>query len=83
VLSVVADPALVSLPDDQILARATTAKRALVTTNIKDFMPLDAEYRAERTRPRRADPDLDQGIPSEPRLHRSHHQRAPCLAGPD
>jgi hypothetical protein len=46
VLSVVADPALVSLPDDQILARATTAKRALVTANIKDFMPLDAGYRA-------------------------------------
>lgn len=44
--AVVADPALVSLPDDQILAHATAARRALVTANIKDFMPLDAAYRA-------------------------------------
>ena len=44
--AVVADPALVSLPDDQILAHATSARRALVTANIKDFMPLDAQYRA-------------------------------------
>jgi Domain of unknown function (DUF5615) len=44
--TVVADPALVSLPDDQILAHATAARRALVTANIKDFMPLDAAYRA-------------------------------------
>jgi hypothetical protein len=54
VLSVVADPALVSLPDEQILARATAAKRALGTTNIKDFMPLCAEYRAEQARLRAA-----------------------------
>jgi Domain of unknown function (DUF5615) len=46
VQAVVADPALVSLPDDQILAHATAAGRALVTANIKDFMPLDAAYRA-------------------------------------
>jgi hypothetical protein len=46
VQAVVADPSLASLPDDQILARATTAGRALVTANIKDFMPLDARYRA-------------------------------------
>jgi hypothetical protein len=45
-LTVVDDPALISLPDDQILAHATTAGRALVTANIKDFMPLDAQYRA-------------------------------------
>jgi predicted nuclease of predicted toxin-antitoxin system len=45
-LAVVDDPALISLPDDQILAHATTAGRALVTANIKDFMPLDAQYRA-------------------------------------
>lgn len=44
--SVVADPALVSLPDDQVLAHATAARRALVTANIKDFMPLDSGYRA-------------------------------------
>ncbi len=46
VLAVVDDPALISLPDDQILTHATTAGRALVTANIKDFMPLDAQYRA-------------------------------------
>jgi predicted nuclease of predicted toxin-antitoxin system len=45
-ISVVADPALVGLPDDQILAYATTEGRALVTANIKDFIPLDTRYRA-------------------------------------
>lgn len=46
VLAVVSDPALTGLADDQILAHATAASRALVTANIKDFMPLDARYRA-------------------------------------
>jgi hypothetical protein len=46
VVSVVADPALVSLPDDQVLAEATRQGRALVTLNVKDFVPLDARYRA-------------------------------------
>jgi hypothetical protein len=46
VLAVVADPALVALPDEQILARAASTGRALVTANIKDFVPLDARYRA-------------------------------------
>jgi hypothetical protein len=46
VLAVVADPALVALPDEQILAHAASTGRALVTANIKDFMPLDAGYRA-------------------------------------
>jgi hypothetical protein len=46
VLAVVADPSLVSLPDDQVLSRAAATGRALVTANIKDFMPLDARYRA-------------------------------------
>jgi Domain of unknown function (DUF5615) len=46
VIAVVADPALVSLPDDQILAHAAATGRALVTANIKDFMPLDGQYRA-------------------------------------
>jgi hypothetical protein len=46
VLAVVTDPALLALPDDQILAHATATGRALVTPNIKDFMPLDAQYRA-------------------------------------
>lgn len=46
VLAVVADPALVSLPDDQILAHAAATGRAVVTASIKDFMPLDTGYRA-------------------------------------
>ena len=46
VTAVVAEPALVGLPDDQILGYATDRGRALVTANIKDFMPLDARYRA-------------------------------------
>jgi predicted nuclease of predicted toxin-antitoxin system len=46
VLAVVADPALTALPDDQILACAARTGRALVTANIKDFMPLDTRYRA-------------------------------------
>ena len=46
VLAVVADASLTSLPDDQILSRAAADGRALVTANIKDFMPLDAQYRA-------------------------------------
>ena len=46
VISVVADPALVGLPDDQILAYSTAEGRALVTANIKDFIPLDTRYRA-------------------------------------
>jgi len=46
VVSVAADPALVGLPDDQVLAYATTEGRALVTANIKDFVPLDGRYRA-------------------------------------
>jgi hypothetical protein len=46
VQAVVADPSLASLPDDQILSRSAATGRVLVTANIKDFMPLDARYRA-------------------------------------
>lgn len=46
VVSVVADTALAGLPDDQILAYATAEGRALVTANIKDFVPLDTRCRA-------------------------------------
>ncbi len=51
VLAVVADPALVALPDEQILAHAASTGRALVTANIKDFIPLDARYRAASQEP--------------------------------
>jgi Domain of unknown function (DUF5615) len=46
VISVVADPAMLGLPDEQVLAYATTQGRALVTANVKDFVPLDGRYRA-------------------------------------
>jgi len=46
VTSVVADTTLLGLPDDQVLARAADAGRALATANIKDFIPLDGRYRA-------------------------------------
>ena len=45
VQAVVADPGLVRLPDYRILAEATVGDRALVTANVKDFMPLDAQYK--------------------------------------
>ena len=46
VRAVVADPNFIGLPDEEILIGATEAGRALVTANIKDFMPIDARYRA-------------------------------------
>jgi Domain of unknown function (DUF5615) len=46
VISAVADPTLIGLPDDQVLAYATAEGRALVTANIKDFVPLDGRHRA-------------------------------------
>jgi hypothetical protein len=46
VRAVVADPEFVGLPDEDVLIGATEAGRALVTANIKDFMPMDARYRA-------------------------------------
>ncbi len=46
IISVAADPALAGLPDDQVLAYATTEGRTLVTANIKDYVPSDSHYRA-------------------------------------
>jgi hypothetical protein len=46
VRAVVATPAFAGLPDEEILIGAVEAGRALVTANIKDFMPIDARYRA-------------------------------------
>lgn len=46
VRAIAADPELAGLPDEEVLAGATEAGRALVTANIKDFMPIDARYRA-------------------------------------
>jgi hypothetical protein len=46
VRAVVADPEFTGLPDEDVLIGATEAGRALVTANIRDFMPIDARYRA-------------------------------------
>ena len=46
VAAVIENTALVGLADDEILAEATTAERALVTCNIRDFVPLDQRYKA-------------------------------------
>ena len=46
VRAVVATPGFAGLPDEEILIGASEAGRALVTANIKDFMPIDARYRA-------------------------------------
>nr|WP_281283090.1 DUF5615 family PIN-like protein [Kutzneria buriramensis] len=45
VVSVVADHRLVGRSDDQILAHAAGSGRAVVTTNIRDFVLLDGQYR--------------------------------------
>jgi len=46
VIALVADPSLVGLPDDEVLATAAEMGRALVTLNIKDFAPLDQRWKA-------------------------------------
>jgi Domain of unknown function (DUF5615) len=46
VRSVVADPSMIALADDQLLARAEAMGRALVTANVKDFAPLDRHYKS-------------------------------------
>jgi predicted nuclease of predicted toxin-antitoxin system len=46
VVAVAEDTALIGLSDDEILAAATTVGRALVTANIRDFVPIDQRYKA-------------------------------------
>jgi hypothetical protein len=46
VRAVVVSPLFAGLPDEEVLIGAAEAGRALVTANIKDFMPIDARYRA-------------------------------------
>jgi hypothetical protein len=48
-VAVVENTALIGLADDEILAAARTAERALVTCNIRDFVPLDQRYQASGT----------------------------------
>lgn len=44
--AVVSNPAFASLPDEEILIGAAEAGRSLVTADIRDFMALDARFRA-------------------------------------
>jgi hypothetical protein len=46
VRAVAGSPEFVGLPDEAIIVGAAEAGRALVTANIKDFMPIDARFRA-------------------------------------
>ncbi|MGQ0464471.1 MAG: DUF5615 family PIN-like protein [Sporichthyaceae bacterium] len=46
VLALLEDPTAVGLPDSAVLDRASAEERALVTRNVKDFVPLDAQRRA-------------------------------------
>jgi hypothetical protein len=46
VVAVTEDASLVGRADDQVLELATVAGRVLVTANIKDFVPLDQQWRA-------------------------------------
>lgn len=46
VIAAVEDASLVGLSDEEIFASAADAGRALVTANIKDFVPLDQRYKA-------------------------------------
>lgn len=46
VQAIVTNSEFAGLPDETILIGATEAGRSLVTANIKDFIPLDARYRA-------------------------------------
>ncbi len=46
VTAVTENASLRSAPDETILAAAAASERALVTANIRDFVPLDQQYRA-------------------------------------
>jgi predicted nuclease of predicted toxin-antitoxin system len=46
VQAVVTNPVFASLPDEEILIGAAEAGRSLVTADIRDFMSLDARFRA-------------------------------------
>ena len=69
VRAVVATPVFAGLPDEEILIGAAEAGRALVTANIKDFMKIDARYRATGPHPRGTDHGQHEDVPAEPRLH--------------
>ena len=44
VVAVAAHPDLRGVPDEELLAYATTEQRALVTENVADFMPLATQW---------------------------------------
>lgn len=44
VIAVVEDAALVGMPDEELLARATSNGRCLVTANVRDFAAINASW---------------------------------------
>lgn len=44
VLAVVDDPALVGMPDEELLAYASSVQRCLITANVRDFASLHASW---------------------------------------
>lgn len=79
VVSIVADPALIGLPDDQVLAYAAREGRVLVTANIKGLRSPRWALPRFRPSPRRHDLGIDQDFPSEPRV-RARGQGSPRRA---
>lgn len=47
VTAVVDDPTLIGKPDIDVVTRATNDNRAVVTRNVKDFVVLDSQIRAQ------------------------------------
>ncbi|MCP4309042.1 MAG: hypothetical protein GY788_30050 [bacterium] len=47
VVAVAADPDLRGMADEELLAHAATERRALVTENVADFMPLATRWAGE------------------------------------
>jgi hypothetical protein len=82
VLAVVADPALVALPDEQILARAASPGRAFSHGQHQGLRPTGRPLPGSQPGTRRADPRLSQDLPAGPQLHRRHHQRTVCPPRP-
>lgn len=75
VLAVVADPALVALPDEQILARAASTRARFSHGQHQGLRPTGRPLPGSQPGTRRANPRLSQDLPAGPQLRRRHHQR--------
>ncbi|MDQ1743693.1 MAG: hypothetical protein QOE23_2032 [Pseudonocardiales bacterium] len=50
VLAVVEDPALIGMPEEELLVHAATIRRCLVTANVRDFAPIHASWSSQGRR---------------------------------